>query len=86
MCTNQDGGGQVERLDDHALLDLVERALTVLADRPLDETVGDDQLAESVQRLHRLETMTTAEKLRRIAEADLRQTWRPKAPVQPQTW
>jgi hypothetical protein len=76
MRTIQGHVGQVERLDDHALLNLVERSLAILASRPLDETVDDAELAESVQRLHRLQTVTAAEKLRRIAEVDLRQTWR----------
>jgi Tfp pilus assembly protein FimT len=68
--------GQVEQLDDQTLLDLVEHSLAALTSRPLDGTVSDDELAESVGRLHRLETITAAEKLRRIAEVDLRQTWR----------
>jgi hypothetical protein len=76
MRTNQDGVEQVEQLNDRALLDLVERGLAALASRPLDGTVDGNELAESVERLHRLETMTAAEKLRRIAEVDLRQTWR----------
>jgi hypothetical protein len=76
MCTNPCDVEQVKQLDDHALLDLVERSLTVLVSRPLDGTAGGGELAESVGRLHQLETVTAAEKLRRIAEVDSRQTWR----------
>ncbi|MGH8901460.1 MAG: DUF222 domain-containing protein [Egibacteraceae bacterium] len=77
MCTNQVAGvGPVETLDDHALLGLIEHALAALGARPLDGQVGDATLAESVERLHRLETVTAAEKLRRVAEVDARQAWR----------
>jgi hypothetical protein len=84
MRTSQEA---VEQLDDHALLDLVERALAVLADRPLDGAVGDDQLAESVQRLHRLETMTAAESCGGSPRSTSARPGGPKVPVrQPTCW
>ncbi|MGH8895963.1 MAG: hypothetical protein ACRDZ4_02805, partial [Egibacteraceae bacterium] len=66
----------VEQLDDHALLDLVEQGLAALVARPLDGQVDDAELAESVERLHRLETVVVGEKLRRVAEVDVRGVWR----------
>ena len=67
---------RLDGLDDAGLLDLIERGLALLGVHPLDGQIGDHALGESVERLHRLETITAAEKLRRIAEADARQTWR----------
>jgi Domain of unknown function (DUF222) len=66
----------VETLDDHALLNLAERVLAALGARPLGGAVNDAALAESVERLHRLETVAAAEKLRRVAEVDVRGVWR----------
>jgi len=63
-------------LGDAALLDVIEQGLALLSGRVLDSDVDDGALADSVERLHRIETRAGAEKLRRIAEADLRQTWR----------
>ncbi|MGH8895421.1 MAG: hypothetical protein ACRDZ4_00005, partial [Egibacteraceae bacterium] len=77
MSTSQvEAAAAVETLDDHALLDLAERALAVLGARPLDAVMEDAALAESVERLHRLETVAAAEKLRRVAEVDARGVWR----------
>ncbi|MGH8898736.1 MAG: DUF222 domain-containing protein [Egibacteraceae bacterium] len=76
MCTSKVQGAAVETLDDHALLDLAERGLAALAARPLNVVVEDAALAESVERLHRLETVVAAEKLRRVAEVDARGVWR----------
>jgi hypothetical protein len=42
----------------------------------LGDQVGDAELTDSVERLHRLETIVAAEKLRRVAEIDARQAWR----------
>ncbi|MGH8886478.1 MAG: DUF222 domain-containing protein [Egibacteraceae bacterium] len=66
----------VETLDDHALLDLAEHVLAALGARPLDGQVDDIALAESVERLHRLETVVAGEKLRRVAQVDARGAWR----------
>ncbi|MGH8903529.1 MAG: DUF222 domain-containing protein [Egibacteraceae bacterium] len=66
----------VDTLDDHALLDLAEHALATLGARPLDGQIDDAVLADSVERLHRMETIVAAEKLRRIAEIDARSAWR----------
>jgi hypothetical protein len=66
----------LQGLESVALLDLIEQHLAALGAHPLDAEPDDDALAESVERLHRLETMVAAEKLRRIAEVDIRQTWR----------
>ncbi|MGH8885834.1 MAG: DUF222 domain-containing protein [Egibacteraceae bacterium] len=66
----------VETLDDHALLDLAEHALAALGAQPLDGLVDDAELAESVERLHRLETVVAGEKLRRVAAVDARGVWR----------
>ncbi|MGH8897434.1 MAG: DUF222 domain-containing protein [Egibacteraceae bacterium] len=76
MCTNQVEVVVVETLDDDALLDLVERGLTALAGRPLSGAVEDTMLAVRVERLHRVETVAAAEKLRCIAEVDARGMWR----------
>ena len=76
MRTIQETEAQVGQLDDHALLDLAKRCLAALAARPLDGQVDDAALTESIAQLHQVETITAAEKLRRIAEADARQTWR----------
>ncbi|MGH8899376.1 MAG: DUF222 domain-containing protein [Egibacteraceae bacterium] len=76
MCTNQMQGAAVETLDDHTLLDLAERALAALGARPLDGQVDDTTLAESVERLYRVETVAVAEKLRRVAAVDARGVWR----------
>jgi Domain of unknown function (DUF222) len=66
----------LEGLSNHALLDLIEQGLAALGARPLDGQVDDAALAESVERLHRLEIVAAAEKLRRVAEVDARQAWR----------
>ncbi|MGH8884702.1 MAG: hypothetical protein ACRDYX_05925 [Egibacteraceae bacterium] len=50
----------VETLDDHALLDLIEQALAALGAQPLDGQVDDTTLAESIERLHRVETVAAA--------------------------
>ncbi|MGH8897458.1 MAG: DUF222 domain-containing protein [Egibacteraceae bacterium] len=76
MCTGQVQGTAVETLDDRALLDLAERALAALGARPLDGQVDDTTLAERVEQLHRVETVTAAEKLRCVAEVDARGAWR----------
>ncbi|MGH8885956.1 MAG: hypothetical protein ACRDYX_12430, partial [Egibacteraceae bacterium] len=76
MRTNQTGPAAVETLDDHALLDLAERVLAALGARPLDAAVEDTDLAERVERLHRLETVAAAEKLRCVAAVDARGAWR----------
>ena len=65
----------LEGLDSAALLDTIERGLALLAACSLDE-VTNPELTERVQRLHRAETIAAAEKLRCVAEADLRQTWK----------
>ncbi|MGH8909762.1 MAG: DUF222 domain-containing protein [Egibacteraceae bacterium] len=59
-----------------ALLGLAKQTLTAVGKQPLDVEFGDAELAESVGRLHELETIVAAEKLRRIAEVDVRQAWR----------
>jgi len=76
MRTIQEAEAQVEQLDDHALLNLIERSLTALAARPLGGQIDDLALTERVERLHRVETIAAAEKLRCVAEVDVRQTWR----------
>ncbi|MGH8887184.1 MAG: hypothetical protein ACRDYX_18825, partial [Egibacteraceae bacterium] len=76
MRTKQVQGAEVETLDDHALLDLIEQGLAALAGRPLDAAVEDTDLAERVERLHRLETVVVAEKLRCVAAVDARGVWR----------
>ncbi|MGH8899074.1 MAG: DUF222 domain-containing protein, partial [Egibacteraceae bacterium] len=76
MSTNQVQGAAAETLDDHALLDLIEHGLALLGARPLDGKVDDAGLAESVERLHRVETVAAAEKLRRVAAVDARGVWR----------
>ncbi|MGH8887897.1 MAG: DUF222 domain-containing protein, partial [Egibacteraceae bacterium] len=76
MRTNQVQGAAVETLDDQALLDLAEHALAALSARPLDAAVEDTDLAERVERLHRVETVVVAEKLRRVAQVDARGAWR----------
>ncbi|MGH8887789.1 MAG: DUF222 domain-containing protein [Egibacteraceae bacterium] len=76
MSTKQAEAAAVETLDDHALLDLAERVLAALGARPLDGQVDDIALAESVERLHRLETVVAGEKLRRVAQVDARGAWR----------
>ncbi|MGH8895936.1 MAG: DUF222 domain-containing protein [Egibacteraceae bacterium] len=76
MSTNQVQTAAVEQLDDHALLDLIEQGLAALGARPLSGAVEDAALAESVERLHRVETVAAAEKLRRVAEVDARGVWR----------
>ncbi|MGH8886675.1 MAG: DUF222 domain-containing protein, partial [Egibacteraceae bacterium] len=76
MSTNQVEGAAVEQLDGSALLDLAERALAALGAQPLSGAVEDAELAESVERLHRLETVVAGEKLRRVAAVDVRQAWR----------
>ncbi|MGH8887949.1 MAG: DUF222 domain-containing protein, partial [Egibacteraceae bacterium] len=68
--------GAVEQLDDDALLDLVEQGLAALAGRPLSGAVEDTTLAARVERLHRVETVAAAEKLRCVAEVDARGAWR----------
>ncbi len=72
----ESGEPGLEGLSGEGLLDLAERALAAVIAQPLEEELGDARLAESVQRLYRLETMAAAEKLRRIAEVDARQAWR----------
>jgi hypothetical protein len=74
MRTNQVEVTSVEQLNDHALLALIERGLAALDTRSLDE-VDDTTLAERVEQLHRVETITAAQKLRCIAELNIRQTW-----------
>ncbi|MGH8887489.1 MAG: DUF222 domain-containing protein, partial [Egibacteraceae bacterium] len=76
MRTNQVQSAAVETLDDHALLDLAEHALAALSARPLDAAVEDTDLAERVERLHRLETVVVGEKLRCVAAVDARGAWR----------
>ncbi len=76
MSTKQAEAAAVETLDDDALLDLAERALAALGAQPLDGQVDDIALAESVERLHRVETVVAGEKLRRVAAVDVRQAWR----------
>ncbi|MGH8888101.1 MAG: DUF222 domain-containing protein [Egibacteraceae bacterium] len=76
MSTNQVEGAAVEALDGSALLDLVERGLAALGAQPLDGQVDDAALAESVERLHRIETVVAGEKLRRVAQVDARGVWR----------
>ncbi|MGH8888066.1 MAG: DUF222 domain-containing protein, partial [Egibacteraceae bacterium] len=76
MRTNQVQRAAVETLDGSALLDLAERALAALGAQPLDGQVDDTTLAESVERLHRLETVVAGEKLRRVAQVDARGAWR----------
>ncbi|MGH8896142.1 MAG: DUF222 domain-containing protein, partial [Egibacteraceae bacterium] len=77
MGTNQVGRvAEVETLDDHALLDLAERALAALSARSLDAVVEDHVLAERVEQLQRVETVAAAEKLRCIAAVDARGVWR----------
>ncbi|MGH8899983.1 MAG: DUF222 domain-containing protein, partial [Egibacteraceae bacterium] len=66
----------LEGLSGDVLLDLIERGMALLGAQPLDSDVDDATLAESVERLHRVETVAAAEKLRRIAEVDVRQAWR----------
>ncbi|MGH8896302.1 MAG: DUF222 domain-containing protein, partial [Egibacteraceae bacterium] len=66
----------LEGLGGDALLDLIERGLAALGAQPLDGQVDDAELAESVERLHRLETVVVGEKLRRVAEVDVRGVWR----------
>jgi NAD-dependent dihydropyrimidine dehydrogenase PreA subunit len=66
----------LEGLGGDALLDLIERGLASLGAQPLGGQVDDPALAESVERLHRLETVVVAEKLRRVAEVDARGVWR----------
>ncbi|MGH8885447.1 MAG: DUF222 domain-containing protein [Egibacteraceae bacterium] len=73
---SQAGTAAVETLDDHALLDLIEQGLAALGARPLSGAVEDAALAESVERLHRLETVVAGEKLRRVAQVDARGAWR----------
>ncbi len=80
MCMSQVQGAAVETLDDHALLDLAERVLAALSARPLNAAVEDTDLAERVERLHRVETVAAAEKLRCVAAVDrapsARHAWR----------
>ncbi|MGH8888104.1 MAG: DUF222 domain-containing protein, partial [Egibacteraceae bacterium] len=66
----------VETFDGSALLDLIERGLALLGAQPLDSDIDDTTLAESVERLHRLETVVAGEKLRRVAQVDARGAWR----------
>jgi 5-methylcytosine-specific restriction protein A len=66
----------LEGLGGQALLGLAERVLAALSASPLDDQVDDAELTDSVERLHRLETVVAAEKLRRVAEVDARQAWR----------
>lgn len=65
-----------EALDDAALLDLIEHHLSVLAARPLGGVVNAAALTDRLERLHRIETISAAEKLRCIAEIDACQIWR----------
>ncbi|MGH8898413.1 MAG: hypothetical protein ACRDZ4_15690, partial [Egibacteraceae bacterium] len=76
MSTSQVQGAVVETLDDRALLDLIERGLALLGAQPLGGDIDDAALAESVERLHRVETVVAAEKLRRVAVVDARGVWR----------
>ncbi|MGH8899257.1 MAG: DUF222 domain-containing protein, partial [Egibacteraceae bacterium] len=76
MCTNQMQGAAGETLDGSTLLDLIERGLALLGAQPLGGDIDDAALAESVERLHRVETVAVAEKLRRVAAVDARGVWR----------
>jgi Domain of unknown function (DUF222) len=76
VCTNQVETARVEQLDDDALLGLIEGGLAVLGNRPLGGSVEDTTLAARIERLHRVETVAAAEKLRCIAEVDARGAWR----------
>ncbi|MGH8887714.1 MAG: DUF222 domain-containing protein, partial [Egibacteraceae bacterium] len=76
MSTNQVQSTAAEALDGSALLDLAERALAALGAQPLGGDIDDAALAESVERLHRLETVVAGEKLRRVAQVDARGAWR----------
>ncbi|MGH3921730.1 MAG: hypothetical protein ACRDTT_02450, partial [Pseudonocardiaceae bacterium] len=62
MSTNQVQSTAAEALDGSALLDLAERALAALGAQPLGGDIDDAALAESVERLHRLETVVAGEK------------------------
>ncbi|MGH8888097.1 MAG: hypothetical protein ACRDYX_23700, partial [Egibacteraceae bacterium] len=53
----------LEELSGDVLLDLIERGMTLLGAQPLDGDIDDTTLAESVERLHRLETVVAGEKL-----------------------
>jgi hypothetical protein len=76
MCSTGVVGDLVlEGRDDQTLLGLVTQILTALGTHPLDGDLADEVLAASVARLHEVETMAAAEKLRRIAEVDARQAW-----------
>jgi hypothetical protein len=71
MCST--GGAKdlvLEGQDDQTLLGLVTQILTAVGTHPLGEDLTDEVLTASVTRLHELETMAAAEKLRRIAEVD----------------
>jgi hypothetical protein len=71
MCSIDGTGTLVwEGQDDQTLLGLVTQILTAVGTQPLGGDLTDEVLAESVTRLHELETMAAAEKLRRIAEID----------------
>ncbi|MGH8888009.1 MAG: DUF222 domain-containing protein, partial [Egibacteraceae bacterium] len=77
MRTNQvQGATAAESLDGSALLDLIERGLALLGAQPLGGDIDDTTLADSVERLHRLETVVAGEKLRRVAQVDARGAWR----------
>ncbi|MGH7966780.1 MAG: hypothetical protein ACRERD_33965, partial [Candidatus Binatia bacterium] len=70
------GVPSLDGLGDQALLSLAEQAFAAIGAQALDQIIDDDTLAGSVERLHRMETVVAAEKLRRIAEIDARQAWR----------
>ena len=66
----------LEGMGTQELLSLAKQILGVLGCQPLSGQVDDEALTGTVQRLHELETIVAAEKLRRIAEIDMRQAWR----------
>jgi hypothetical protein len=73
VCSTGGVGGLVwEGQDDQTLLGLVTQLLTAVGTQPLGGDLDDAVLAESVARLHEVETMAAGEKLRRIAEVDAR--------------
>lgn len=66
-------------LDDHALLDVVERGLDRLVAQPLAAEVDDEALHATVRRLARCEARVAAEKLRRIGAVSERESFRADA-------
>ena len=77
MCSGQAATAEglgLGGLDTAALLEVVSAALDRLGADPLSNAVTDDALLASTVALQRLESSVHAEKLRRIAELDLRKT------------